>query len=202
MYRSAGRIAFMKESKVGKGEPAQTPICNLNIRLPDEVPSKGRVVTDTITLEKKYPYLEELGTVRGETITKADIRLSDIARLLGSDWVLLAQQLDISESQIGELRAEYPDDEEAQALNMLHLWFVQKKDQATGNKLEKALRIIDRDDIVQKCMHNVEVVTDQLEKAAAKVQMDQSGEQRDEETIFETAEFLKIHAGQSKERKI
>lgn len=52
----------MKEPKVSKGEPAQTPICNLNIRLPDEMPAKGRQVSDTVTLEKKYPYLEELGT--------------------------------------------------------------------------------------------------------------------------------------------
>lgn len=70
--------------------------------------------------------------VRGETITKADIRLSDIARLLGPDWVLLAQQLDISNKQIDDIKEEYPDDNEAQALNMLHLWFVQRKDQATG----------------------------------------------------------------------
>ena len=30
-----GRLAFMKEPKVGRGEAPQTPICNLNIRLPD-----------------------------------------------------------------------------------------------------------------------------------------------------------------------
>lgn len=28
----------MKEPKVGKGEPPHTPICNLNITLPDYVP--------------------------------------------------------------------------------------------------------------------------------------------------------------------
>ena len=32
-----GRIAFMKEPKVARGEAAQTPICNLNIKLPDYV---------------------------------------------------------------------------------------------------------------------------------------------------------------------
>ena len=32
-----GRIAFMKEPRVARGEPPQQPICNLNITLPDFV---------------------------------------------------------------------------------------------------------------------------------------------------------------------
>lgn len=45
----------------------------------------------------------------------------------------------------------------------------------TGNALEKALRKIGRDDIVNQCIFNVELVTDDLEKAVAKVQLDQTG---------------------------
>ena len=45
----------------------------------------------------------------------------------------------------------------------------------TGNALEKALRKIGRDDIVNRCIYNVELVTDDLEKAVAKTQLDQSG---------------------------
>lgn len=30
-----GRVAFMREPRVGRGEPPQTPICNLNIVLPE-----------------------------------------------------------------------------------------------------------------------------------------------------------------------
>ena len=30
-----GRLAFMREPKVARGEAPQTPICNLNIKLPD-----------------------------------------------------------------------------------------------------------------------------------------------------------------------
>lgn len=30
-----GRVAFMREPRVGRGEPPQSPICNLNIVLPD-----------------------------------------------------------------------------------------------------------------------------------------------------------------------
>jgi ankyrin len=44
-----------------------------------------------------------------------------------------------------------------------------------GNTLEKALRKIDREDIVNQCVFNVELVTDDMEKAVAKVQLDQSG---------------------------
>ena len=32
-----GRIAFMREPKVQRGEAPQTPICNLNISLPDTI---------------------------------------------------------------------------------------------------------------------------------------------------------------------
>lgn len=30
-----GRVAFMREQRVGRGEPPQSPICNLNIVLPE-----------------------------------------------------------------------------------------------------------------------------------------------------------------------
>jgi ankyrin len=45
----------------------------------------------------------------------------------------------------------------------------------TGNELERALRSINREDVVQKCMYNVETIQDEVELAAAKVAMDQSG---------------------------
>jgi len=32
-----GRVAFMREPRVARGEPPQQPICNLNITLPDYV---------------------------------------------------------------------------------------------------------------------------------------------------------------------
>lgn len=46
----------------------------------------------------------------------------------------------------------------------------------TGNALEVALQKINREDVVRKCMYNVEVVDDEVEAAAARVAMDQSGE--------------------------
>lgn len=58
---------------------------------------------------------------------------------------------------------------------MFRLWLRQKANKATGNKLELALKKINRPDIVAKCICNVELVTDDMEKALAKVRLDQSG---------------------------
>lgn len=45
----------------------------------------------------------------------------------------------------------------------------------SGNTLEKALNKIGREDIVKKCIFNVELVTDDVEKAVARVRLDQPG---------------------------
>lgn len=41
--------------------------------------------------------------------------------------------------------------------------------------MEKGLNKIGRDDIVKKCIFNVELVTDDVEKAVARVRLDQPG---------------------------
>lgn len=58
---------------------------------------------------------------------------------------------------------------------MFRLWLRQKANKATGNQLERALNKIGRQDIVDKCICNVEMVTDDMEKALAKIHLDQSG---------------------------
>ena len=55
-----------------------------------------------------------------------------------------------------------------QAMVMLRFWLNMEGNRATGNALERALRKAGRDDIVNKCIFNVELVTDELEKSAAK----------------------------------
>jgi len=57
----------------------------------------------------------------------------------------------------------------AQALVVLHKWIEKNKENATGNELERALQRINRDDIVNQCMHNVEEVTSEEEKQQALV---------------------------------
>ncbi|CAL1295809.1 unnamed protein product [Larinioides sclopetarius] len=149
-----GRVAFMREPRVGRGEPPQTPICNLNIVLPEEL---------------------FFLTAKPELIHRADLRLSDIAKELGNDWIPLALQLDLPESDINSIRSENPNDTTQQALVMLRHWLHKSGSKATGNLLEKGLRKINREDIVNQCMFNVELVTDDVEKAVAKVHLDQSG---------------------------
>jgi len=110
-----------------------------------------------------------------DTIHRADIRLSDISNMLGDNWPLLATELGILQSDISIIQSEYPSNVQRQAMVMLKLWLQTFGQQATGNSLEKALRTINREDIVNQCIHNIEIVTDDMEKAVAKVQLDQSG---------------------------
>jgi len=53
------------------------------------------------------------------------------------------------------------------ALVVLHKWIEKNKENATGNELERALQRINREDIVNQCMHNVEEVTSEEEKQQA-----------------------------------
>ena len=66
-----------------------------------------------------------------EQISKAELRLTDIADALQGDWVLLAQQLGITDEEIARIQSEYQYDGE-RALVMLHLWVQKNADQATG----------------------------------------------------------------------
>lgn len=55
-----------------------------------------------------------------------------------------------------------------QSVVMLRLWYQNEGVRATGNALERALRKCNRDDIVNKCIFNAGLVTDEMEKSAAK----------------------------------
>ena len=54
---------------------------------------------------------------------------------------------------------------------MLHKWVEKSGDAATGNVLERALKNIDREDIIHKCIHSIEQVTEDSEKLAARAQL-------------------------------
>lgn len=95
--------------------------------------------------------------------------------MLSDSWPMLALELGILQSDISIIQSEYPSNVQRQAMVMLRLWLQTFGQQATGNSLEKALRAIDREDIVNQCIHNIEIVTDDMEKAVAKVHLDQSG---------------------------
>lgn len=67
-------------------------------------------------------------------IHRADLRLSDICNLLGSDWVPLASELGIATSDVNLIKSEYPDSIPQQAMVMLRLWMQQAGNKATGMK--------------------------------------------------------------------
>jgi len=164
-----GRISFFREARQGRGEVQQNPICNLNISLPEEInPEPGNVSDqELLAIQSKYSFLREAGYGKFDTIHRADLRISDISNLLGSDWVKLARTLDIDDQDINLIISEYPDNVGQQAMVMLRLWLNTDGNKATGNALEKALKNCDREDIVDKCMFNVKMVTDNDEAALA-----------------------------------
>jgi len=91
--------------------------------------------------------------------------------LLGSDWVKLARTLEIDDQDINLIISEYPDNVGQQAMVMLRLWLNTEGNKATGNALEKALKKCDREDIVDKCMFNVKMVTDNDEAQKAQEEL-------------------------------
>ncbi|XP_067209228.1 ankyrin-3 isoform X13 [Linepithema humile] len=170
-----GRIMFMSEPKVPRGELPQTPICTLNILLPEKIsPDTAVSELDLLELSKNYSFLRDGGISRPDAIHRATIRLTDIANLLDKDWELLAEELNIPPNDVALIKEEYPDKPAQQAAAMFKLW-QNNGNKATGNTLEKALNKIGREDIVNKCIFNVELVTDDVEKAVARVRLDQPG---------------------------
>ena len=71
---------------------------------------------------------------------------------MGNDWVKVAHELDIPDSDINIIKSEYPDNEGQQAMVMLRFWLNTQGNKATGNALERALRKCDREDIINKCI--------------------------------------------------
>uniref|UniRef100_A0AAG5DCF3 Ankyrin n=1 Tax=Anopheles atroparvus TaxID=41427 RepID=A0AAG5DCF3_ANOAO len=189
-----GRISFMNEPKVAKGEPIQTPLCTLNFTLPPEKyglggdelettsefdqssteilnsTSEHQAVINAANRAKTFNFAFQNGDGASE-IHKADIKITDICNLLGSDWIPLADELGIAPTDVELIRTEYPNDEPQQAIVMLRLWLRQSGRDATGNVLEQALIKINRPDIVNKSITNLEPVTDEYERQVAQRQI-------------------------------
>merc|ERR1719460_716838 len=168
-----GRISFFIEPKRERGEAQQQAICNLNINLPEDISPEAAHHTDQdlLAIQAKYSFLREAGYGKFDTIHRADLRVSDISNLLGSDWIKLARELDVEDQDINLIISEYPDNVGQQAMVMLRLWLNTEGNKATGNALEKALKQCDREDIVDKCMFNVKMVTDNDEAEIAQSEL-------------------------------
>ncbi|XP_018323633.1 ankyrin-3 isoform X2 [Agrilus planipennis] len=171
----SGLILFMTDPKVARGDPPQTPICTLNLILPSQILPDRDSHSDLLSLDNDHSYLQHGGISKADAIHRADFRLSDICNLLNGDMEKLAAELGIPPSDIKIIKEEYTNNTAQQSMVMFRLWLRQKGNRATGNQLEQALNKIGRQDIVSKCICNVELVTDDMERALAKVRLDQSG---------------------------
>ena len=67
------------ERQAGRGEPPQTPICNLNIVLPSTVtPESARSEPDLLALQKKYGFLHDVGLVYATNRPEAIHKVSNL----------------------------------------------------------------------------------------------------------------------------
>lgn len=150
-----GRALFMREPKVPKGEPPQTPTCILNIVLPDNI-------FPETTSEGMHDIASRLEWSRQlrqpvDKLRTTELKISDISNLLGDNWANLASEIGVSQDEIKTIIEENPNSTAQQAYAMLKLF--QNKEQNDINILENGLRAIHRDDIVDQCLQKTVITT-------------------------------------------
>lgn len=145
---TVGRALFMREPKVAKGESPQSPICILNIVLPEDIiPDHLSILDGSQEIITRIEWNERLR--KPEERRSIELRTSDISNLLGDDWIKLAPEIGISQDEIEEIIENNPNSTAQQAQAMLKLFQSKKQDL---NILENGLRSIRRDDIVDRCL--------------------------------------------------
>ncbi|XP_055543527.1 ankyrin-2-like [Wyeomyia smithii] len=151
-----GRTLFMREPKIAKGEPPQQPICILNIVLPETI-----IPDQVTTIEDSQEVVVRLGhstrvSPRDQNYL-GELRVVDISNLLGEDWVKLAPEIGVNETDVDNIIAQNPTSSAQQAQAMLKLF--QSKARNDFNILENGLRTIQRDDIVDRCLRTTATST-------------------------------------------
>uniref|UniRef100_A0A0A9Y3T9 Ankyrin-2 n=2 Tax=Lygus hesperus TaxID=30085 RepID=A0A0A9Y3T9_LYGHE len=186
--KPVARLLFMSQPKVARGEPLQSAVCTLNIALPETIIKDGTPYgSDLYLSDRSYslprnmtpvplslPRMSKRNSFVAETMIRGNMVLADLCQVLGDDWEPLASKLGVSDQDIEIIKQEVHTSPQRTSL-AIKLWQTNQGPQATGNKLEKALRDIGREDVIKKCVRDVHVVTDDLEKAYASVTLDQSG---------------------------
>lgn len=147
---TVGRALFMREPKVAKGESPQSPICTLNIVLPEDIiPDSLSLLDESHENISRVDWSQRLRKPETVSYHSIELRTSDISNLLGDDWVKLAPEIGISTDETETIIEDYPNSAQ-QAQAMLKLF--QSKKQNDVNILENGLRSIERDDIVDRCL--------------------------------------------------
>ena len=72
---------------------------------------------------------DQLGWKSDDMFRKGEIRLTDIARLLGSDWPALAAELELTEDEVTKIMDEFGENA---SLHMLRYWLKSRGPDATG----------------------------------------------------------------------
>lgn len=146
---TVGRALFMREPKVAKGESPQSPICILNIVLPqDIIPDSLSILDGSQEVISRVEWNQRLR--KPEEYRSIELRTSDISNLLGDDWTKLAPEIGISQDEIETIIEDFPNSTAQQAHAMLKLFQATKQNDI--NILENGLRTIGRDDIVDRCL--------------------------------------------------
>lgn len=83
----------------------------------------------------KYSYEFSLGWRSDDMYRKGEIRLTDISRLLGSEWPALAAELELTEEEVTKLMDDHGENA---ALHMLRYWLKSRGPDATGRHLSSA----------------------------------------------------------------
>ncbi|XP_060869761.1 ankyrin-2-like isoform X5 [Metopolophium dirhodum] len=136
----------MKEPKVSKNEPAQTPVCVLQFGLPENIVHDTDVNADEHY--NNYTYTRDSNT---ESHKRAELRITDISNFVSDDWINLAHELGFQSSDIAQIQREHPDSSGQQCMSMLNLWMNEISGQDSVIALERALNNIGRVDVVEKC---------------------------------------------------
>lgn len=145
---TVGRALFMREPKVAKGESPQSPICTLNIVLPEDIIPDSLSTHDESEIISRLNWSQQL---RGPAeYRQIELRTSDISNLLADDWVKLAPEISFSHEEIEAIIEENPNSTAQQAQAMLKQFQTTKHNDI--NILENGLRSIHRDDIVSRCL--------------------------------------------------
>ncbi|CAH1737494.1 unnamed protein product [Aphis gossypii] len=136
---------IMKEPKVSKNEPAQTPVCVLQFGLPENIVHD---TDDNVDEHYNYTYTHDSNT---ESHKRAELRITDISNFVSDDWINLAHELGFQSTDIAQIQREYPDSSGQQCMSMLNLWMNEISGQDSVIALERALNNIGRADVVEKC---------------------------------------------------
>ncbi|XP_052123801.1 ankyrin-3 isoform X25 [Frankliniella occidentalis] len=167
---AVGRILFMKEAKVQKGDPPQQPVCVLNIVLPDDIIPESSTAEST---PQKYSHVH-LSINGSSAPARPELRLSDISNTLGSDWESLAVELGLSRSDVDRIKSDHPASAAPQhAMAMLRLWLQKLGNKASGTELQQALQRLGRDDIIHRCMISCD--DQEMNLTSSHLGLDQSG---------------------------